>query len=196
MAYFSCNKEAEIIQAFNCTSIYLDNLLNIDKSYFEGMLGRSYPPDLYLNKAKASDTEASFLDLNLSFSNGFVSSNIYKRGEFDFDIVNFAFWTGTFPVIHLTVCTFLNLFDLLDVTNFNARNKILTDKLLHQGYRYHKLRKAFSKLYRRTILVSKFKVGLKSLLQQGLSESEFYGYLVYKLRKINVNRADLSDHFR
>ena len=47
MAYFSCNKEAEIIQAFNCTSIYLDNLLNIDKSYFEGMVGRIYPPELY-----------------------------------------------------------------------------------------------------------------------------------------------------
>ena len=42
--------------------------------------------------------------------------------------------------------------------------------------RYHKLRKAFSKFYRRHYaLLSKFNVGLKSLLHQGLSEPEFYG---------------------
>ena len=65
------------------------------------------------------------------------------------------------------------------VTDFNASNRILTGKFLHQGYRYHKLRKAFSKFYRQHYeLVSKFKVGLKSLLQQGLSEPEFYGDLV------------------
>ena len=82
------------------------------------------------------------------------------------------------------------------MTDFNARNKRLTNKLLHQVYRYHKLRKAFSKFYRRHYeLVSKFKVGLKSLLQQGLSKPEFYGDLVYKLRKI-VRRADFSDQFR
>ena len=54
----------------------------------------------------------------------------------------------------------------------------------------------FSKFYHRHYkLVSKFKVGLKSLLQQGLSEPEFYGDLVYKLRKI-VSRADFSDQLR
>ena len=68
---------------------------------------------------------------------------------------------------------------------FNTRNKLQTAKFLNQGYRYHKLRKAFSKFYRRhSDLVSKFSVGLKSLLQQGLSQIEFYGDLVYKFRKI------------
>ena len=82
------------------------------------------------------------------------------------------------------------------VTDFNARNKILTAKLLQQGYRYHKLRKAFSKFYRRHYeLIAKFNVGLKSLLQQGLSEPEFYGDLVYKFNKI-VGRSDFSDQFR
>ena len=48
------------------------------------------------------------------------------------------------------------------VVDFNARNKSLTAKLLQQGYRYHKLRKTFSKFYRRHYeLVSKFNVGLK-----------------------------------
>ena len=57
---------------------------------------------------------------------------------------------------------------------FNARNKCLTLKLLKQGYRYHKLRKAFSKFYRRLHeLVSKFNVGLKSFIHQDLSEPYF-----------------------
>ena len=69
------------------------------------------------------------------------------------------------------------------VTDFNARNKILTAKLFH----HHKLRKTFSKFYRRhSELVPKFKVGSKSLLQQDLPEPEFYGDLVYKLRKLLV----------
>ena len=75
------------------------------------------------------------------------------------------------------------------MADFNARNKGLTAKLLQQGYRYHKLRKTFSEL------VSKFNVGLKTLLHQGLSELEFYGDLVYKFKKI-VGRADFSEQFR
>ena len=73
------------------------------------------------------------------------------------------------------------------VADFDARNKSLTAKLLQQGYQYHKLRKIFSKFYRRHYeLVSKFNVGLKALLHQGLSEPKFYGDLVYKFKKIEV----------
>ena len=65
-----------------------------------------------------------------------------------------------------------------------SSNKGLTAKLLQQGYRYHKLRKTFSKFYRQHYeLVSKFNVGLKTLLHQGLSEPEFYCDLVYKFKK-------------
>ena len=67
---------------------------------------------------------------------------------------------------------------------------------LQQGYRYHKLRKTFLKFYRRHYeLVSKFNVGLNTLLHHGLSEPEFYGDLVYKFKNI-VGRADFSDHFK
>ena len=89
--------------------------MNIDNLYFEGMVGRICPPELQLNKTNASDTEAPFLDLHLSISNWVFSSKIYdKRDDFDFDIVNFLFWTGTFPFLPLTVFTFLNIFDLLE----------------------------------------------------------------------------------
>ena len=81
------------------------------------------------------------------------------------------------------------------VADFNARNKCLTAKLLQQGYRYHKLRKTFSKCYRRHYeLISKFNVGLKTLLREGLSEPEFYGDLVYKFQKF-IERNDFSFQF-
>ena len=84
----------------------------------------------------------------------------------------------------------------VDVIHFNTRNKLLTAKFLNQGYRYLKVPKAFSKFYRRhSDLVAKVNVGLKSLLQQGLSEPEFYGDLVYKFRKIYVCN-DFSTQFR
>ena len=82
------------------------------------------------------------------------------------------------------------------VDNFNTRNKVLTAKLLRQGYRYYKLRKEFSKFYRRHFnIVSKYNVGLKTLLLQGLSEPEFYGDLVYKFRKI-IGKNDFPYHFK
>ena len=55
--------------------------------------------------------------------------------------------------------------------------------------------KLFSKFYRRYYdLISKFQVGLKSLLRQGLSEPDFYGDLVYKLKKI-VGSYNFSAQF-
>ena len=74
MLSLSDNNQADIIEAFNSTSRYLDDLLNIDNPYFEQMVGQIYPTELQLNKANSSDTEAPFLDLNLSISNGIVSS--------------------------------------------------------------------------------------------------------------------------
>ena len=67
--------------------------MNIDNPYFEGMASQIYPPELQLNKANSTDTEAPFLNLHLSVANGFVSSKIYdKRDGFDFYIVNFPFF--------------------------------------------------------------------------------------------------------
>ena len=95
--------------------------------------------------------------------------------------------------------THLNLLDSpvsLNLSDFNCRNKALTAKLLRQGYRYFKLRKAFLKFYRRhSALVENYSVSLKTLLQQGISEPEFYGDLVYRFRKI-VGKSNFSEQFR
>ena len=98
MMSLSADKDAEIIEAFNSRSRYLDDLLNIDNTYFDSMVKQIYTPQLQLNKANSSDTEAPFLDLHLTISHVFVSSKIYdKRDDFDFDFVNFPFLDGGIP---------------------------------------------------------------------------------------------------
>ena len=118
------------------------------------MIGQIYSTELQLNKVNSSDTEAPFLDLDLSRTSGIVSSKIYdKRDDFDFEIENFPFLDGDAPrspsyavyisqlIRFVRVCS--------NVDDFNNRNLFLTAKLLKQGYRYHKIRKAFSKFYHR-----------------------------------------------
>ena len=61
------DNQADVIEAFNSTSRYLDDLLNIDNPYFEGMVNQIYPPELQYNKANISDTEAPFLHVHLHF---------------------------------------------------------------------------------------------------------------------------------
>ena len=90
MKSLSLENQADIIEAFNSTSRYLDDLLNSDSVPFEQMVDRIYPAELQLNKANSSDTEAPFLDLNLSISIGTVSTKIYdKPDDFNFDLVIF-----------------------------------------------------------------------------------------------------------
>ena len=82
------------------------------------------------------------------------------------------------------------------VDDFNTRNKVLTAKLLRQGYRYHEIRWAVSNYYRRHFdTVSKYNGGFKTLLLEGLSEPEFYGDFVYKFRKI-IGKNDFPYHFK
>ena len=129
-------------------------------------------------------TEAAFLDLYMSISNDIVSTIIHdKRDDFDFEIVNFPFLDGDVPrstsygVYISQLIRFARASSY--VADFNTRKTLLTQKLLKQGYQYHKLRKTFSKFYtnrRYYDVITKFQVGL--------SEPDFHGDLVYKLKKI------------
>ena len=106
MLSLSEDNQSDVIEAFNSTSRYLDDLLNIDNNFFDSMVNRIYPSEIQLNKANVSDAEASFLDLYLSISDGFVKTEIYdKRDGFDFVLVQ-----------HPMMFIFLNLFDSLACT--------------------------------------------------------------------------------
>ena len=115
MMSLSDDKQADVIDAFNTTSRYLDDILNINNVYFDNMVSQIYPSELQLNKANASDTEAAFLDLHLSISNDIVSTKIYdKRDDFDFETVNFPFLDGDVLVLHPMESISLNSFVLLE----------------------------------------------------------------------------------
>ena len=95
MTSLSGDNQADVIEAFNSNSRYLDDLLKIDTPYFEGMVNQIYPPELQLNKANTSDADAPFylhISTCICISNGFVSSKSYdKRNDFEFDFVKVKF---------------------------------------------------------------------------------------------------------
>ena len=117
----------------------------------------------------------------MSITNGIVSSKVYdQRDDFNFGIVNFPFLdedvprSSSYDVYISQLTRFARVCSNVDY--FNNRNLFLTAKLLKQGYRYHKIRKAFSKFYHRhSDLIVKYNIGFKTLLQQGISEPIFYG---------------------
>ena len=76
MMSLSDDKQADIIDAFNNASRYLDDIININNVYFDNMVSQIYPSELQLYKANTSDSEAAFLDLQLSISNDIVSTKI------------------------------------------------------------------------------------------------------------------------
>ena len=104
-----------------------------------------------------------FLDLNLSIVNGYVTTKIYdKRDDFNFNIVTVPFLDGDVPraisygVYISQLVRFARTCN--DVNDFNECNFGISEKLLKQGYRYHKLRKVLSSIPR---FNSKIQVQLK-----------------------------------
>ena len=122
----------------------------------------------------------------MSITNGILSSKINdKRNDFNFEIVNLPFFDGDvprFPSYGVYISQLIRFARVCsNVDDFNNRNLFLTFKLLKQGYRYHKNRKAFSKFYYRhseLFVEYMYNIGLKTLLQQGILEPIFYGDLV------------------
>ena len=138
MMSLSDDKQADVIDAFNTTSRYLDDILNNNNVYFDNMVYQIYPSELQLNKANTSDAEATFLDLHLAISNDIVSTKIYdKRDDFDFEIVNFPFLDVDVPrsTSYGVYISLLIRFARASsyVADFNTRNKLFTQKLLKQG---------------------------------------------------------------
>ena len=190
MMRMSSQGRDDVVQAFNDSSRYLDDILVMDNPFFSSMYKSIYPPQLTLNKANSRDTEAAFLDLKLSIIDGVISTNIYdKRDDYHFNIINYPHLDGDVPratsygVYISQLIRFARACN--SVSDFNSRNQIITSKLLGQGYRFHKLRKAFTKFYRRNSdLVSKYSTNLKTFLQLGIAHPTFYGDVLYKIRRL------------
>ena len=96
MLSLSDNNQAEVVEAFNSTSRYLDDLLITDNHFFAQMVSQIYPTQLKLKNSNPSDTEAPLFGLRLvHYKRRIVSTKIYdKLDDFNFEIVNFPFVDG------------------------------------------------------------------------------------------------------
>ena len=146
MLSLSEDNQSDVIEAFNSTFRYMMDLLNSENNFLDSMVNSIYPSELQLNKANKymSDTEASFLNLYLSISDSFIKTKIYdKRDDFEFDIVNFPLLDVDVPRSTSYCVCISQLIRFARVSShvydFNTRNKVLTAKLLRQGYKYHKI---------------------------------------------------------
>ena len=111
----SPENQADIIEAFNSTSRYLDDLLNIDSIYFEQMVNRLYSAEPQLNEVDSSDIEAPLLDLNLSISNDTVSLRFMINGTILILMLLIScFLMETSPDVHHMTFTYLSLFVSLE----------------------------------------------------------------------------------
>ena len=100
MSYLHISKQYDLIDMFNDTSRYLDGIFTIDNSEFEKHIPDIYPTELQLNKAKTTDKETSFLDLNIKVIGSDVHTSVYdNRNDFGFPIVNFSWLSGDVPRI-------------------------------------------------------------------------------------------------
>ena len=145
MMSLSDDNQAGVVDAFDTTSSYLDDILGISGVCFGSLVGRICPSGLQLNKANTSDSEAAFFDLRLSISNDIVSTKICdKRDDFDFEIVIFpGFFMMVFLALHPVGSGSLNSFVLLEHLAMLLTSTLAV--LLKQGYRYRWLYKSFSK---------------------------------------------------
>ena len=111
------SKRFDLIDMFNDTSRYLDDIFTIDNPEFEKHISDIYPAELQLNKANTSDKETSFLDLkNIKVIGSDIHTSVYdKRDDCRFPIVNFPWFSGDVQDSHRTVFTFRSWLDLLGV---------------------------------------------------------------------------------
>ena len=185
------SKRFDLIDMFNDTSRYLDDIFTTDYPEFEKHIPDIYAAQVQLNKANTSDKWNSFLDLNVKVIGSDSHTSVYdKRDYFGFPNVIFPWLSGDVPrlpsygiylsqlVRFARCCT--------GVLDFHSKNLQITSKLLTQGFRYHKLLKTFGKFFRSySELLSKFgNSSFQEHLSKGISHSVFYGDLVYKLRRV------------
>ena len=137
MSNLQKSKRFDLIDKFNDTSRYLDDIFTIDNPTFAEHIPDIYPRELQLNKANTSDKETSFLDLNIKVIGNDIHTSVYdKRDDFGFPIVNFPWLSGDVPrlpsygiyisqlVRFARCCT--------SVFDFHSKNLQITSKLLKQ----------------------------------------------------------------
>ena len=149
------SKKKKLAQSFNLTFRYIDDVLSLSNTKFEDHLHLIYPNELEIKNTTDTQKSASYLDLYIQIDkNGHLNTKLYdKRDDFNFQIVNFPFLSSNIPaspaygvymsqlIRYSRACT--------SYRDFLSRGKILTSKLIQQGFLKQRLITILKKFYGR-----------------------------------------------
>ena len=193
------SKQYDLIDMFNDTSRYLDDIFTIDNPESEKHIPDIYQTELQVNKSNISDKETPFLDLNIKVIWNGIQTSVYdKRDNFGFPIVNFPWLSGDVPRLSSYG---VNIYQLVrcarycaSVFDFHSKILQITSKLLTQGNRYQKLRKTFRTFFRSYCeLLCKFcELSFQEYVFEGIYNPVFCGDLVYRLRRVKCKANFVS----
>ena len=143
---------------FSDTVRYIDDLLTLNNSNFEEEIPNIYPPELTLKRTSESDTNLSYLDISISICSSIYVTEVYdKRDAFNFDIVNFPYMSSNIPAnptYGVYISQLIKISRICDtLQSFIIRHRLLTERLIGQGFWYSKLCKCFKKFFRRQCIV-------------------------------------------
>ena len=164
--------DLSVAAKFNNTCRYIDDLLTLNNPDFQACIGQIYPPELELKKTTESHDSCSYLDLNINILNGKFYTDLYdKRDTFSFSIVNFPHMDSNIPskpayeVVISQLVRYLRI--CCNYQDFAYRSKLLTTRLLRQGYVYQKLRSTYKTfVHRYPMTLQKYGRCLKNIITE------------------------------
>ena len=163
-----------VAKKFSNTVRYIDDLLTLNNTRFEEEICNIYPPELTLKKTTESETSLSYLDINISICGGkYVTEVFDKRDSFNFNIVNFPYMCSNIPAkptYGVYVSQLIRISRICDTySSFVKRHRILTYRLIKQGFWYTRLCMLFKKFTKRYgVLFTKYGIGVRQHVQEGV----------------------------
>ena len=159
-----------LAKSFCFTFRYIDDVLSINNPTFGDYINIIYPEELEIRDTTDADHHASYLDLLLIYDNFHrLQVKLYKRDDFNFDIVNFPFLSSNIPqspaygVFVSQLIRYARASSLYE--DFIMRSQLLTSKLLKQGFTRNRLIATFKKFYgRHSVLVDRFEVSVTNII--------------------------------
>ena len=159
---------------FSDTIRYIDDLLTLNNNSFEEEIINIYPPELTLKKTTESNSTISYLDISISICNNKYVTEVYdKRENFNFKIVNYPYMCSNIPAkptYGVYVSQLIRISRICDnYVSFVKRHRLLTERLIKQGFWYNKLSVSFKQFSRRhSMLFNKYAVSVKRHIREGI----------------------------
>ena len=169
-----------LAKSFHYTYRYIDDVLSINNPKFGNYVVDIFPAELEIKDTTDADHRASYLDLDLSYGRDKrLQVKLYdKRDDFNFIIVNFPFLRSNIPqspAYGVYVSQLIRYARASSAySDFLVRSRLLTRKLLGQGYSRFKLITTFKKFYGRHYdLIGKFQRSVTHMVTDLLLETLF-----------------------